>query len=345
MTHQSPYSGLRQVPRIDLPTAIPLAGPLSVYLELTNICNFKCVFCPESFVDYSDRAGGLFRMSDRDIERACNELRAIGTAKTLNFYMMGEPFAHKGLTAAISLARRSNAAERLIVTSNGTLLTPKVHQELIDSGLDFLRISIYGGTEETHRQRTQNSTPLEKIRNNIAAFREYRDSRSAQKPFIYVKMIDSGNPEENQSFRDYFSGVADELMIEPVMNWNDPTEGNLAGLPQEQLLQTPYFANKKRACPFPFYTVVIHSDLQVSVCCVDWSKQLVIGNLSTQSLRDIWQGDALREIQERHLAGRRDTLDGCRTCTYLHTAPDNLDALTVEEFRNRRRPDQGASNA
>jgi MoaA/NifB/PqqE/SkfB family radical SAM enzyme len=210
--------------------------------------------------------------------------------------------------------------------------------------LDFLRISIYGGTEETHRQRTQNSISLEKIRSNIAAFRDYRDLKRTQRPFIYVKMIDSGNSHENQSFRDYFGGVADELMIEPVMNWNDPTEGNLAGLPQDQLLQTPYFANKKRACPFPFYTAVIHSDLQVSVCCVDWSKQLVIGDLRTQSLRDIWHGDALREIQERHLAGRRDTLDGCRTCTYLHTAPDNLDALTVDEFRNRRRPNQGASN-
>ena len=274
-------------------------------------------------------------MSENDIQRVADELRAIGTAKTLNFYMMGEPFAHKGLARAITVARRGNAAERLIVTTNGTLLTSKWHQDLIWSGLDFLRISIYGGTEETHRRRTKSSISLETIRSNIAAFRDYRDSQGAKSPFLYVKMIDSGDRDETESFRKMFIDTADELMVEPVMNWNDPAEGNLAGVSRDELLSMPYFANKKRACPFPFYTLVIHSDMRVSVCCVDWSKQLVVGNLRTQSLRDIWHGDTLREIQMRHLAGRRHTLDACRNCTYLHTAPDNLDNLSADTFQEK----------
>ena len=53
-----PYSLLRQAPRVNLVESVPLPGPMAVYLEVTNICNFKCVFCPESFDNYEEKAGG-----------------------------------------------------------------------------------------------------------------------------------------------------------------------------------------------------------------------------------------------------------------------------------------------
>lgn len=330
-----PYSQLRQTSRLNLVDAVPLPGPMAVYLEVTNICNFKCVFCPESFDNYEEKAGGLFRSDSDRVVGTLDQLAAMGGVRTLNFYMMGEPFVHKQLTQFIRHAKAIRSADRLSVTSNGTLILPRVFDEVIDSGLDYLRISIYGGTEATHSQRTQSSIPLSRIRENVEAFRKHRDARGSATPYVYVKMIDSRDPGENESFTRLFSDVADEVKIEPVMNWNDPGEGNLAGIPQEELLQGDYFANRKSACPFPFYTLVIHSDMKVSVCCVDWSKQLVIGDLATESLVDIWRGPRLRQIQITHLEGKRNTLPGCATCTYLHTAPDSVDALSAEEFARR----------
>ena len=119
------------------------------------------------------------------------------------------------------------------------------------------------------------------------------------------------------------------------MNWNDPEEGNLSGIDPVQLQKKGYFANKKEACPFPFYTLVIHSDLKLSACCVDWDKKVVVGDLRTQTLREIWQGESLRDLQLAHLKKHRQMLPGCRNCTYLHTAPDNLDGLTPENFVTR----------
>lgn len=330
-----PYSSLRQAPRVSLVDVVPLPGPMAVYLEVTNICNFKCIFCPESFDNYEEKAGGLFRGEKDRVFDVLDQLAAIGGIRALNFYMMGEPFVHRQLPLFIRHAKTIQSADRLSVTSNGTLLLPRVFDEIIDSGLDYLRISVYGGTETTHRQRTQSNIPLSRIRDNVAAFRRHRDARGMHLPYLYVKMIDSRDPVENACFKDLFSNVADEVTIEPVMNWNDPSEGNLAGLSQDELLQGSYFANRKCACPFPFYTIVVHSDFQVSVCCVDWSKQLVVGNLVTESLLDIWRGARLREIQLAHLNGKRSSLPGCATCTYLHTAPDSVDALSADEFQRR----------
>lgn len=56
MERRRNYSALRKAPRIDLVSSIPLAGPLAVYVEPTNLCNFKCVFCPESFANFKEQS-------------------------------------------------------------------------------------------------------------------------------------------------------------------------------------------------------------------------------------------------------------------------------------------------
>jgi len=53
-TVQNPYAQLKTGPRISLADQVPLRGPLSIFVEPTNICNFKCVFCPESFSNYEE---------------------------------------------------------------------------------------------------------------------------------------------------------------------------------------------------------------------------------------------------------------------------------------------------
>ena len=148
-------------------------------------------------------------------------------------------------------------------------------------------------------------------------------------------MLETADARDNIQFKQLFAEAGDEVLLEPVMNWNDPEEGNLSGLAKDALLNRPYFLAKKEVCPFPFYTSVIHSDLSVSVCCVDWNKQTVVGNLRRESLADIWKGEALRTFQLTHLQRKRHELNGCKHCTYLHTAPDNIDSLTDGVFLAR----------
>ncbi len=334
MTSNSAYSHLRSQPRASLRDAAPLRAPFTLYVEPTNICNFKCVYCPESFPDFEERSGGLHRMDIVGFERICDQVLELGGVKTLNMYMMGEPFVNKNLADFIRIAKQRRIADRIIITSNGSLLTEDASRRVIEAGLDYLRISVYGGQSEPFARKTQSKIPLDRVHRNVARFKALRDEMKGP-TFLYVKMIDSEDAVENQHFLDLFSPIADETVVEPVMNWNDPEEGNLAQVDREEMLQTALFQNKKTVCPFPFYTLVIHSDLRVSVCCVDWAKETVVGDLKTQTLADVWRGERLREFQLAHLERRQSEIGACKNCTYLHTAPDNLDDLSVREFLTR----------
>jgi len=339
MTETSKYSQLRAQPRVSLRDAVPLRAPFSLYVEPTNVCNFKCVYCPESFADFEERSGGLHRLDLASFERVADQILELGGLKTLNLYMMGEPFVNKSLPDFVRVAKERRVAERVIVTSNGSLLTEDASRRVLEAGLDYLRISIYGGDAESYARKTQSKAPLARVHANVARFRALRDEMEA-KSFLYVKMIDSGDAQENQRFLDLFGPVADETVIESVMNWNDPEEGNLAQMDRGELLKSQLFQRKKEVCPFPFYSLVVHADLRVSVCCVDWSKDTVVGDLKQETLGDIWRGQRLRDFQLAHLERRAHELKGCNGCTFLHTAPDNMDDLSAAEFLGR--VEQGA---
>jgi len=332
------YSDLRKAHRISLRDEVPLSYPLAIYVEPTNKCNFKCKFCPESFEDYSEISGGFSQLTLDEwmlISAEISNLTNGKGVKTLNFYMMGEPFINKQLLTFVGDVKKQGLSEKVIVTSNGSLIKPAIHNDLIESGLDYLRISVYGATESDQRENTQTNISLSKVRDNLHQLIRLRNAIGAKTPYIYVKMIDQLSLPKNNDFLEGFADVADEVAIEPRMDWNSPEGSNLAGMSRDELVSSSYHRNKKSVCPFPFYTLVIHADLQVSVCCVDWSKSLVVGSLNSMSLADIWRGEKLKEIQLSHLQGLRDTIPACRNCLYLHTAPDNLDSLVATEFQAR----------
>jgi len=182
------YSNLRQAPRVNLRDEVPLSYPLAIYVEPTNKCNFKCKFCPESLEDYSELSGGLNQLTLDEWQLISTEISSLTNGngvKTLNFYMMGEPFINKSLLTFVGDAKKRGLSDRVIITSNGSLIKPEIHKNLVASGLDYLRISIYGATEADQKENTQTNISLAKVRGNLRELVKLRSAMNAKKPYIY----------------------------------------------------------------------------------------------------------------------------------------------------------------
>jgi cyclic pyranopterin phosphate synthase len=109
---------LRAAPRTDSPTAVPLPLPFTIFVEPTNVCNFGCEFCPESLPDYQQRAGYYHRLPMSFYEGIVADLRSWGKIKSLKFYMEGQPLLNPDLPWMIWMAKDSQIAERLELTTN-----------------------------------------------------------------------------------------------------------------------------------------------------------------------------------------------------------------------------------
>lgn len=322
MKKRQAYSDLRQQPRIDLREAVPLAMPLSMYIDPSSACNYRCVFCPHS----KDKSVLSASMDLASFTKIISDIKSMGRLKTCNLFSYGEPLLNPLTPTFLKLAVDNGIAEKYVITTNASLLNEQTARQLVDNGLSFLRVSIYGASTRTYRERTGSKADIEQILSNLRFLKRYRDQVGGALS-IAVKMLDSGDPEENDAFLKSFGAYGDECFLEPLHNWHDDEGRYAAVLPLSQ----------RQVCPYPFYTLVVHADLAVSVCCPDWNKKILVGDLKTQSLADIWHGEKIFAVQRSLLAGDYSNLGVCAGCSfYKISAGDTLDGLSPEEFAARR---------
>ena len=108
-----------------------------IHLEVTNVCNFKCEFCPDAIME---RKRG--HMDLALLERALDEIAAQRLAKIVAFHLMGEPLIYPHIFAAIAMAGDRNL--NLHLTTNGSTfhIRPKHIQKLVSSGIPKVTISL-----------------------------------------------------------------------------------------------------------------------------------------------------------------------------------------------------------
>ncbi len=301
------YPELRTSPRLDLNQAIPLPRPLTIYLEPTNVCNFKCVMCPESSATYGTEAGYYQHMDAMTWQKVFSELKRWGKIKSLKFYFEGEPLLNRALPSMIQQAHDWDLAERLELTTNLSMLDHAYAFKLIGSGLHYVRISVYG-VDDRHQLTTGSKWTPKEIFDRARMFRGLRDSMKSETPRLHAQYFPA-TLQDDVKFRQLWEPVVDTLGSEPLHNWG----GSLTQISGEPV---------NEPCAAPFYMMAIHANGDVSACCVDWQSKLKIGSVKTQTLQEIWTGPKMREIQRQHLAGRRCDLAACANCTARF--PDRL---------------------
>ncbi len=329
------YSELRSNDRITLRDAAPLRAPLTVHLETTNVCNFRCVQCPTGMDDYAEAAGYYQAMPMDLYAKVIGDLQEIGQVKSIKMYLMGEPLLNRNLGKMIAMAREAGVSERIEVTSNCSMLTRARAIELLDSGLEYLRVSIYSVDEEKHSEITKSKFTPAQVLANVKQLRALRDERGLTRPFINAEML-SVDDAANQRFLDTYKDVVDEATITYPHNWNGYEELDLiTNIAPAGVDQAKSFPVKKDSCPFPFYTLAVRANGSVVTCCVDWSGGTTVGDVRSESLAEIWKGRRMLEFQKMHLEGRRGENSSCAHCNAFTRSPDSVDGLTGAELEQR----------
>ncbi len=219
----------------------------------------------------------------------------------------------------IAQCARNGVGSRLEVTTNGSRLKGDTAQQLLESGLTYLRLSVYSTSDNGYREATGSRFLATEIRDNLLAFRSMRDAAGIRL-HIHAELVSNNLRDTPEEFRSQYAEIADTIGIKSLHNWGS-ADAN------QRLVQ---FGHSDRlVCPLPFYELVVKANGIVTVCCVDWNNKLAVGDANINSLIDIWNGEGLRALQAVHLSGRRNTLDSCASCTAFHGHPDNLDMLVT----------------
>jgi radical SAM protein with 4Fe4S-binding SPASM domain len=291
-------------------------------IESTNYCNIRCVMCPRGEPDVMDRALG--NMSDDVFHQIVDGWNLF--SEPCWFHWFGEPLMHPRLFEQIAYAKSAGVAN-LGISSNATLLTEKNRERILDSELDTLMLCIDGADAVTYERIRKSTTfTYDAVCENVRAFLELRRRRGRSTPHTILQIIAMEETRDQlDAFKAQWSASgADEILFKTYTAWGNQGDTDFASLsPHEQIAQLR--AVRKHPCWNMWSSVVIAWDGTVVPCCYDYNAVMPMGNVRTQSLAEIWNGEAYRSLRAAELAGTNAN-SLCRNCS---EAPGYVTDLSI----------------
>ena len=341
------FTELKDYNRHNLMDEIPLEKPYTLLIEPSNLCNFRCISCFQSLKkeNYITKNRGMMDLSlFRTIIEQLQEWEG-EKLKVLKLSLYGEPLTNVHFCEMLKIAKQANIAERIETTTNASLLTKEVCEKLVKYQIDYIRVSIYGGNQESYSRVTNSrDADIDKIWNGLLDIQELKKEKKQERPFVSAKMLDTYT-EENEEFIERFSKVADEVYIDKPHNWTSTEEKSFIGsLYDDDEKASKLGIDMKESmsdrivCTMPFTTLAVRCNGDVSPCCVDWNGGIILGNVKTDGLRDIWNGDRLYEFRKMQLENQKEKNLSCRNCEFYKSnyyMRDNIDGFPVEKLRGR----------
>src|SRR5215469_4127225 len=148
--------------------------PACLYIETTNRCNLLCTTCPRTFEALEPPADMSWELFTNIVDQFPRIARVV-------LHGVGEPMMVRALPRMIRYLK--DRGTYVLFNTNGTLLTPRKGQELIDSGLDELRVSL-DAAEPKAFKLVRGRDMFARIVRNLRAFRAMQRELAVERPRV-----------------------------------------------------------------------------------------------------------------------------------------------------------------
>ena len=267
-----------------------------VYLEISNVCNLKCAFCPGTKRKHHV-------MTEEEFTSLLPKIRPY--SDFLYFHLMGEPLLHPHLERFLQLA--GEAGFKVILTTNGTLLAKQQEMLLRSPALHKVNVSLHAF------EANDLAVPFSKYLEDCFAFGQAAEGKTL---VVYRLWNNGGQNEMNnqilETMRTYFPSewvhvrkgtrIGDRVFLEygDKFDWPDLSAEN---------------TGDRVFCYGLRDQIGILCDGTVVPCCLDHEGDIALGNLHKESMAQILEKDRAKAIYEG-FSGKKAVEELCQRCGY-----------------------------
>lgn len=311
---------------------LPISSPYVVQIFPVYACNFQCSYCgvfnkkKDDRFFISDKVSldwELFKKFIIDLQKFPDKV------KILRFVGVGEPLLRSDICNMIWWAKNHSVANKIEVITNGSLLSKELSFDLITSGLDRLVISLQGLSSEDYKIVSNVDIDFDVFVDNIRYLYELKTKKESNL-HIYIKIADISLKTENDKnkFFDLFGDICDSIAVEHIVPLHTKND---------ESVKTQFGENAKdiNICSLPFYFLELRPDGNI-IPCYSFQAPIHIGNISNDSIVDIWNGEELKDFRLKMIDNHRQNMNICKTCgmsKYRYHVEDDLDDY-VEDLKN-----------
>lgn len=282
-------------------TAAAERFPKTILIDTVSFCNLRCSMCPH--VTMKRKKG---RMEWSLYKKIIDEIAVTQPQARVWLVFFGEALILKKTTPSIFTMIRY-AKERglrdVVLNSNGNLLDRSTSAELIDSGLDGIYIGLDAFSAKIYEKLRVGGNYQQTVQ-NVLDLIEVAKAKKAKAFSIQVQFVEMDeNRIERDRFINYWLAKGVSVKIRQKLTWS----GLLSAKGDRQ-------EKTRHSCYWIKNTMSITDQGDVVTCAADPEGRLVVGNIRTQSIYEIWNG-ALQELRQLHEHGRWSELPfPCSEC-------------------------------
>ena len=290
-----------------------LSGPITVHIETTNICNFRCVYCPQSNSDQHFQILGRGKMPFDNYRNILDKVLQTWPIREIVLTRDGEPLVHPELEKFIAYAVSKNL--EVSIGSNGSYFNRERIIRLIEAGLTKVKGDFCPGKEkyESLRKGGKWETVLEGYR----ALIEYaiQERKKFHLVLVDLNTYDLKNPEavaaSLQEMHRLFPYPSEYLSINAAMMHNSFDEATVVLTSSQKLSKRKY-----NRCHHPWIELVIDYKGNAVGCCRDLRSEYILGNvLECNDINaEIWNGERMRYLRKRLAKRSPQSMVTCNKC-------------------------------
>jgi radical SAM protein with 4Fe4S-binding SPASM domain len=276
--------------------------PKVVLIDSVSYCNLLCSMCVHKKMT---RPKGI--MPWELFTKIIDEIA--GTDRNVRVWMVffGEALILKRRTPSIfdmiAYAKDKGLTD-VVLNSNANLLDDHAARGLIKAGLDAIYIGLDAFTPETY-SKVRVGGNYQKTVNHILHLLELQKTMGVSKPEVFVQFVEMDvNKDEKDDFIKFWNSNGANVKIRPKVSW--------AGMIDAPNL---VLGNADRwPCYWAMQTMSITDSGKVVTCAVDLDARYVAGDVTKQSLKEIWNS-SLKELRRLHNKKKFEELPpNCRDC-------------------------------
>jgi radical SAM protein with 4Fe4S-binding SPASM domain len=277
-----------------------------VYVEISNICNLQCSFCP--VVDRDNKV-----LETEAFKTILGQVAPI--TEEVCLHLMGEPIAHPEFSKIIEISTDLNVPIQL--TTNGVVIEQKKKVLLENNSIRQINFSI---------QSYKDNFPDRSLKAYIFPIFEFTEEIYKKRPDVYINyrlwnLNENDNP-DNDEFFDLLDGFFDlkinrRVQVEAIKSkkLRDKLYLHFDSRFEWPSLELPVLGIHGR-CHGLISHIGIHADGTVVPCCLDKEAKINLGNCLETDLADILNSSRALNMKNRF----QDTKlveDLCQRCPYI----------------------------
>ncbi len=273
-----------------------VAFPTHIQIQTTTTCGAACSICPHPrhSPNWPNRA-----MRDALFDAIVEQLRG-REIEYLCPYLMADPLADPKIFDRTARLRDALPDAHIELSTTGLYLSARIADRLLDAPLSELRISSHGISAAEYA-RTMPGVNFERAMANIEQFIEAWQRRRPF-PLSIVSLWGLWSPQREQEIGRFWQQRGVELnkwrVVSRARHIDLTVFGEASPDPtrQRHAKHAPPYA-----CRFDRDTRWLHilSDGRVALCCMDYGQEQIVGDVSRQSIADVWHGEQLQRVRMR----------------------------------------------